>query len=133
MCVDTVLSEHKPANTGMARKEPHELFVLDSLFHFLPQKVQSSLPDSDGQGILRERGLEWRHWFAVCTFPVVLNKEYLGWVGQPGEIKGPYGKEFDWEGSCRGQLEWKPSTMFNYVSRLLMETEGLSFSSHGLI
>lgn len=99
MGVGTVLSEHKPANTGMARKEPHELFVLDSLFHFLPQ---SSLRASLCKGILRERGLEWRHCFAVCMFLLWSARRYLG---QPGEIQKPYGKEFGWERSCRGQLE----------------------------
>lgn len=75
MGINIVLSEHKPADSGMARKEPHELFVLDSLFHFLPQ---SSLRGSLCKGILRERGLAWRHWFAVCLFPVVVNKEVFG-------------------------------------------------------
>lgn len=72
MCIDTVLSEHKPANTRMARKEPRELLVLDSLFHFLPQ---GSMRGFLCEGILSKWGLGWRHWFAVCIFPVVVNKE----------------------------------------------------------
>lgn len=130
MGVGTILSEHKPANTGMARKSLINcLFwtVRSTFYHRAPCMLLSARTSSGdgtwsgGTGLLCACSLLWSI------------RRYLGWVGQPGEIKKPYGKEFDWEGSCRGQLEWKPCTMFNYVSKLLVETEGLSFSSHGVV